>query len=339
MVDQGLRIVSDASDIDREQWEQFVQEHPQGNVFQTPQMHAAYAESINYQPVVLACYKGEAIAGILLAVVQKEFRGLLGKLSARSIVWGGPLIRDRDMDVLKAIMSAYERAVAMRAIYTQIRNIFSMEQEKELLQKSGYTYEEHLDILIDLSKPSDMLWKELHPTRRKQIERGYRRGVVLSHYPTPDSETVTESYDLISALYRRIKLPFPKKDFFQKSSAQLRDKIGLFVLKYQGKIIGCRFVLLYKKMIYDWYAGSDDNARDKYPNDILPWEVIKWGAENGFEVFQFGGAGKPGVPYGVRDYKMKFGGSLVNFGRFEKVHKPALMRIARLGLKIWQKIK
>ena len=36
----------------------------------------------------------------------------------------------------------------------------------------------------------------------------------------------------------------------------------------------------------------------------------------------FGGAGKPDKPYGVRDYKLKFGGQLVNWGRFEKVHKP-----------------
>jgi serine/alanine adding enzyme len=331
------RIVTDAQAIDRAQWEQFVYDHPQGNVFQTPQMYAVYGAAQNYLPFVVAYYEGDSLLGFLLAVVQKEHRGLLGQLSARSIIWGGPLVRDHNLAVLKALMNEYDRAIKKQAIYTQIRNLFPMDREKGLLQELGYPYEEHLDILIDLDKPVDVLWKELHPTRRKQIERGYRRGVVFVFCQQPDRNTLMECYDLLCSLYKRIKLPFPKQDFFQKSLQHLSERIGVFVLKYQGEIIGCRFVLLYKNMIYDWYAGSNDKALDKYPNDILPWEVIKWGAENGYKVFQFGGAGKPGIPYGVRDHKLKFGGALVNYGRFEKVHMATLMRAAKVGLKVWRK--
>ena len=78
---------------------------------------------------------------------------------------------------------------------------------------------------------------------------------------------------------------------------------------------------------------------NKYPNDLIPWEVFLWGKEHGFELFDFGGAGKPNKPYSVRDYKLKFGGELVNYGRFEKVHKPLLMEMGKTGLKIWQKLK
>ena len=61
-----------------------------------------------------------------------------------------------------------------------------------------------------------------------------------------------------------------------------------------------------------------------------------WGKEHGYKKFDFGGAGKPGVPYSVRDYKMKFGGKVVNYGRYEKIHKSILFKIGKLAFKIYQ---
>jgi lipid II:glycine glycyltransferase (peptidoglycan interpeptide bridge formation enzyme) len=51
------------------------------------------------------------------------------------------------------------------------------------------------------------------------------------------------------------------------------------------------------------------------------------------------GAGKPDEAYGVRDFKAKFGGKLVEHGRFLFVCKPLLYKIGILGVKILKKIK
>ena len=64
-----------------------------------------------------------------------------------------------------------------------------------------------------------------------------------------------------------------------------------------------------------------------------------WGIDNNYEIFDFGGAGDPNKPYGVRDHKLKFSGELIEFGRFEKIHKPLMMKISKFGLKIYKKIK
>jgi lipid II:glycine glycyltransferase (peptidoglycan interpeptide bridge formation enzyme) len=129
--------------------------------------------------------------------------------------------------------------------------------------------------------------------------------------------------------------------FFQKANNIFgnRGYLKSILATFEGKIIGFRFLLGYNGLLYDWYAGSLPEYKEKYPNDILPWEIMKWGISNGFKTFDFGGAGKPGINYGVRDYKMKFGGELVNFGRFEKVHKPFLLFIAKFAFTIWKQIK
>jgi serine/alanine adding enzyme len=50
-------------------------------------------------------------------------------------------------------------------------------------------------------------------------------------------------------------------------------------------------------------------------------------------------AGKPEEEYGVRDFKAKFGGYLVNFGRNIHVHKPTWLGISKFGYQIYQGIK
>lgn len=210
--DMNIKIVTDATAIDRVKWERFVYDHPEGNAFQTPQMYAVYNATKNYRPIVVAGYEGNLMVGILLAVLQKEYQGILGKLSARSIIWGGPLVRNNDIHVFETIMNDYNQIIKKQAIYTQIRNLFTKDWIKTIMKKLGYIYEDHLDILIDLEKPIEVLWKELHPTRRKQIDRGYRRGVNFCFIQNPDDAILAECYELIVSLYKRIKLPFQIKN-------------------------------------------------------------------------------------------------------------------------------
>jgi len=53
--------------------------------------------------------------------------------------------------------------------------------------------------------------------------------------------------------------------------------------------------------------------------------------ELGCRLLDLGGAGRPDEPYGVRDFKAKYGGLLVDFGRDIWVRSPARMRVATTG--------
>jgi len=97
---------------------------------------------------------------------------------------------------------------------------------------------------------------------------------------------------------------------------------------YDDKPIGARLELCFRDVVYDWYAGSDLRYKNRYPNDYLPYNIMLWGKDNGYRLFDFGGAGKPGVPYGVRDHKIKFGGDMVEFGRFQKVNDRVVYKLA-----------
>ena len=332
---QNTKIVKE---VDKDKWSEFINNHPNGNIFQTPEMYKVYENTKNYEPILIAVEDdNNEILGILLAVIQKEHAGLLGKLSSRAIIWGGPVIKNDDLEVLDFMLSEYNKLIKKKAIYSQFRNLWECnDAEKEVFEKNGYKFEEHLDIIHDLTKPIYEHLMQMHKGRRKNIRRAIRYGLELKKID--NKKELIESLELIKDTYKRVQLPMPDDSLFISAFEILQAQgfVKFFKASFEDRTIGVRFVFCYNNLIYDWFAGAHENFIDKYPNDFLPWKVMEWGHENGFNTFDFGGAGKPNIPYGVRDYKLKFGGELVNWGRFEKVHKSALMKIGKFGFKMYQ---
>jgi lipid II:glycine glycyltransferase (peptidoglycan interpeptide bridge formation enzyme) len=93
-----------------------------------------------------------------------------------------------------------------------------------------------------------------------------------------------------------------------------------FVLVYDGDdVVAADTMLLFKNQAFAWYGGSL-RMPGVSPAAFFQWREIEWSNQNGIERYDFGGAGWPNVPYGVRDFKASFGGELVCYGRYRKVY-------------------
>jgi len=322
---------------DREKWSEFVQNHPRGNIFQTPEMYEIYGQARNNETHIGAVLNAQGnILGILSSVVQEDFRGFLGYFTARAINWGGPLIVHDDPGVLSYLLGQYNRQFKKKVIFSQFRNFWDQEESKSVFVSRGYGYQEHLNFLVDLELNEDELWKRVHSKRRNEIRRAKKEGTRVQEIT---GETgIIEAYAILGKVYKKAGLPLHHQSLFMTAFRELHPPgmIRFFGAYLQDKLIGTMVVLCFKDTLYDWYAGSLRQYYNKYPNDLLPWEVFLWGKRQGYKTFDFGGAGHPDKPYGVRDYKKKFGGRQVCFGRYTRVHKPLLMKTGTLGLKIRQ---
>lgn len=331
------------NELDPRQWSEFVFNHPQGNIFQTPEMFDLFRAAQNNEPVLAALIDRQKsrIEGLSVSVIQRQYGGIPGKMTARSIIFGGPLVRESSSknEVTGLLLQRYNRIIRRKAIYSQYRNFWPQDNFLPVFEAQGYTYEEHLNIHIDLTKSEEELWREVSSKRRNEIRRAQKEGTTVSEL-TRENE-INEAYGILKEVYSRAKLPLHDKSLFDAAYNILFPKgnIKFFGAFFEKKLIGVIVALCYKGRVYDWYAGSRREYYKKYPNDLLPWEVFLWAQKAGYKLFDFGGAGKPGVPYGVRDYKKQYGGTFVNFGRYEKVHKPLLMTAGKLGLKLWQKLR
>lgn len=335
-----MKVIVDSKKIDKKKWEDFVKNHPEGNIFQTPQMFEVYQLTKNYNPIIIAIVdENESIEAILLAVIQKETSGLLSKMTARSIIYGGPLYNQENPSTLDLLLKEYINLIGNRAIYSQIRNFFvKKDVHKDTFIKYGFVFEEHLNILVDLTIGVDELWKRTKRNRKDGIIKGKKQGFGFKVSDKLDSTNAF--YKLLKESYTHIKLPIPNESLFWHLNSVTVSNLKWFVLEYNGepKIILCAFE--YKKVLSAFFIGicQDADFLKLRPVDFFYWEVIKWAAENEIDIFDWMGAGKPDKEYGVRNFKLQYGGELINSGRFEKIHKPLLFFTGKLGLKIWKKL-
>ena len=332
-------VTHEINDIDFDAWGKFVESNPHGNIFQSPDLFVVYRRIPNFVPSVIIVKEQDEIVGCLSSVIQKEGKGVVGFMTERSIVMGGPLARNNDLEIISLLLQEYLRNTEKNAIYSQFRNLFDVSFAKEVFKLYGFEYEKHLDILIDITPPIETIRLNVSKNKRGNISKSLNKGT--SFFEVTEKESYIKCIDLVRKTYNRIGLPCPGHEYFFAFYDELHKKalLKIFALESENKLIGTRFELCYKDTLYDWWAGADDDYKNFYPNDVIPYQILIWGNQNGYKVFDFGGAGKPEVPYGVRDHKMKFGGELVEFGRFELVHKKALMQVGKIGLRLYKKIK
>lgn len=332
---------SDISVVLKENWNRFITEHPNGNVFQTPVMVSFFEKVKNYTPAltIVADENGEVL-GVMVGAIQMEGKGIMGMLSSRCIVWGGPIVLDNRIDILEKLLSDFVSMVKSKTIYIQFRNLFDTNPLKEILELHGFKYEEHLNFINTLDAP-DAFVKRFNKTKQYQVKKGLETDALICN--PSDEKDIDDFYDLLYDLYiNKVKKPLSDKSFFLNAFSYLTPQNAAFIklIKVDNKVAGGILCFKDQRFVYDMYmVGMDKEYKKVSPTVLAIYAALKEGYDLSIPAFDFMGAGKPDEDYGVREFKGMFGGELVNFGRYEKITKPLLYKIGVLGVKIKGKLK
>jgi lipid II:glycine glycyltransferase (peptidoglycan interpeptide bridge formation enzyme) len=325
--------------FDDVEWDQFVIDHPHGNIFQTSYMSKVYEKTNKYEPVRLMARDEDS--GTILALIQGsvicEMKGMLSSFSSRSVIQGAPLFVDSDLGrkAVQELMVHYNSLIKNKIVYTQIRNMGDTSNYRDILSGLGYEYEDHLDFLINIDRNEEEIWSDIQKSRRKGINRAERDGILVRDVGT--KEELSVCYDLVLETYNRFKIPMADYSLFEAvfDDFSALGHADFFIAYKDDEAVGTRITLNYKEMVYDWYAGSRMGV--DYVDEALVWHILKTNAGK-YKVFDFGGAGHPDKPYGVREFKRRFGGEMVNYGRYEKVHSNMIYLISKIGFSVYKQI-
>jgi serine/alanine adding enzyme len=328
--------------IDPEQWHQFVLNHPNGNIFQTPEMFEVYKCTKNHYPIVFAVLDESGnILAIAQAIVIKEMKWVYSVFTARAIIQGGPLwVEGEDgIEAVRILMLHFDKIIKKKALYIELRNMWDMSQISFFLKEVGYKYEDHLNFLIDLRKSKDDLWLSLSKSRRKGVESSKRNNLTIE--VMNQKEMIPVVYEYIKGIFKKLKnTPIDISIFTATYDILIpKNMARFFLVKKEEKYIGGRIVLLFNKNVYAWYRGSNSESKSLYPNDLMGWDIIERFHDEGYHMLDLGGAGNPNEKYGVRDFKKQFGGKLVNYGRFRKEYYPNLLKFSMKLFQIYKVVK
>ena len=319
-------------EIDPQQWQALVEQSSYATWFQTKEAYAFYASlPEEMMPFAYGIEREGELRAVLIGYITREKNALKQYFTRRAIIIGGPLIADDAIEQdVELLLRAVTKGLHSQAIYIETRNFHDYSRWKEVFEACGFSYQPHLNIQVTCDAEHTM-----SEQRHRQVKKAIGNGATICG--AQSEQEIRDWYQILAKLYReKVRTPLFSEEFFLQF---YRNGVGKYLLvKHEGKIIGGMMCpILEGKAIYEWYVcGLDEEYKDLYPSVMATNAAIEYAKANGLPLFDFMGAGKPNEPYGVRDFKMEFGGELVEHGRFLCVRKPILYAIGKLGVK-WLK--
>jgi len=191
-----MKIIIDCNNIDLNKLEAFVYNHPNGNFFQST-LYFNFIKSLpQYEPISIVVQDDEGnITGSLIAVIQKEKSFIKSKFSRRCIVIGGPIVENGNEKVMDLILQELVRIVKRRSVYIEFRNLFDLTKNKQVFEKNGFIFNEHLNFIIEIQGVNENFMK-LDGNRRWQIKKSLKNNVEIN---------ILSSINEIQDFYLRLK--------------------------------------------------------------------------------------------------------------------------------------
>ena len=331
----AITIYSDIDRIESAAW-RALETSETANWFQTREAYTFYAAvPTEMQPFCFAAEEDGRLVGVMQGYLTQAGNRLKQWFTRRAIIVGGPMLSDTLSDAaLEQLLLTVRRQLSRRAIYIETRNFNDYSRWRPVFERCGFAYQPHLNFHADTTS-AEQMEALISKSRKRDIKTSLRDGATVVEQPT--LEQVHAFYAILQQLYRtKVKTPLPSWRFFETLYHQPHAQFLL--VAFEGRIIGgTACVCLPGKAVYEWYVcGADGQFKHIYPSSLATYTGMRYAANNGYPRFDFMGAGKPNEPYGVRDFKARFGGLEVEHGRFLHICKPLLYAIGVCGVK-WLK--
>jgi lipid II:glycine glycyltransferase (peptidoglycan interpeptide bridge formation enzyme) len=163
--------------------------------------------------------------------------------------------------------------------------------------------------IIDLSKPEEVLWKNIASKNRQNINTATKNGVSIQC----GAEFLDTSYALVRDTFKRSRLPFMRYDSFKRYVAGLGEYGKVMVADYEGTIQSSTIYAFSKYGAYAIYGGNLAETQQGTMK-LLQWEAIRLFQKLGVSLFDLVGARidpEPGSKQeAINSFKQRFGAKL-----------------------------
>ncbi len=319
-------------------WDAFVQSHPAGNVFHLSGMHRAFNDASKYASLAVGAVDACGdIQAMIVPVRVDTGTSLTRKFTSRAVMFGEPLCypNETSIEATRRLLEHHDSTVSRDVLFTEIRSLRKKISDCPILADSGYEPKSFCNYIVDLSLSQDDLWSKIGKQMRGNISRSQRRGIVIE---TGNSRELVERARLqIQRSHRRSIVPTPRIDLFESVQRHLGDVLQVRVATYEGADVAGTIGLAWNDRFFSWFGGTSRPSA-LHPFACIVWDEIKWAHDHGFRYYDFGGAGDVNCAYGPREFKSRFHGELVHYGRCCKVHSPRLLAIAEGGYRSLKRI-
>lgn len=305
-----MKILNAAHEAERKAWIAIWQEWDGKEVYAHPDYVSLYLDEYSQACCAVSEDKeSTVIYPFILRDVSAEpcYEASMGKIYdiitaygyGGCYMWGAA---DRQTSVTRFYAEFQEWAQQNRIVSEFIR--FSLDSVTREFYP-GRVEPNNDNVVVDLTADKETMWHNFKHKVRKNVNRALNNQVkVECDLQGENLEAFLEIY--YSTMERREAdsgYYFPR-EYFETIGRNLKGQFAYFHALYEGKVISTELVLVSDYNIYSFLGGTKEEYFDLRPNDLLKYEIINWGRENGKKWFILGGGYTPHD--GIFNYKLAF---------------------------------
>jgi len=284
-------------------WNGFVDAHPEGTFFHLWGWRDVLTRSFGYEPYYLCAEEEGKLQGILPLFLVRSL--LFGKslVTIPLGVYGGP-VATTGVAEMALLQMADEIAKKHRARYLEIRG--NPYRSRESLASSAidsHRYKEkdlYVTFIAEIDSSPDVNMSRIPRKQRRMIRQGQKNGLKA----VMDNSRLCEWYDVYAESVRNLGTPVYSFAYFQNLVERFGQQCKVLLVEFKSNVVAAVLTFLYKDQILPYYGGALREFLHLAPNDFMYWELMSYGAANGYRIFDFGRS-KKGT--GSFDFKRHWG--------------------------------
>ncbi|WP_328425715.1 GNAT family N-acetyltransferase [Micromonospora sp. NBC_00389] len=203
----------------------------------------------------------------------------------------------------KEFWSAFDDFCRSRRVVSEFSRLCLFEDRR--LPYPGQTEQKLVNVVRDLRTPRDQMWQEFDHKVRKNVNKARRLGVRIEVDETGARlDDFLQIYQgTMDRRHARTGYYFPR-EFFESILHELPGDFAFFHALHDGRVVSTELLLRSAHTLYSYLGGTERSAFDLRPNDLLKFEVFRWGQEHGMTHVVLGGGYAP--EDGIFRYKRAF---------------------------------
>jgi len=246
------------------------------------------------RPIYMIAEEGGITKGILpLFEVKGLFSGRL-LVSLPFLDYGG-ICADDEFTKKSLLQEALAYCKKKRIKILDLRH-----QDPSNLNLRGF--KDKVTLILDLENGSEKMWKKLGAKVRNQVRKAMKAELSVQW---SRAEVLEHFYNIYAANMRDLGSPAHSIKFF-KAIFEEFHQAKIILARYKNQVIGGGLCLYFNNTVMIPWASSLRKYFHYCPNNLIYWEAIRAGCEEGFQKFDFG---RSSYGSGTYHFKKQWGAS------------------------------
>lgn len=285
---------------DDSQWDECVKNFKNLDIYQDRDYYLALERYLNVKIVLLYYHKGNSYVCEILQINDiSKFEPFKKFIKPNTLFdaetpygYGGPLLENASDEILKEYYDLKNEWATENKIVSEFTRFNPLEQNYKYTNTNQTLLNIKSTIYMDLQSEEQII-KDMDSKNRNMIRKAIKNNVLIKIADDSNLEYVIDKFKHLykETMDRNKATEFYYFDdqYFDKFFKDMKGKYKLFYAEYNNDIIATSIFIFNNKNIHYYLSGANKKFLNLAPNNLLLFEVAKWGVQNGFERFHLGG--------------------------------------------------